>query len=112
MIQKTSIRPAGRALPVRCAQQTGKEASALDRLYVQVTSDFDQTGYMQPRAITWPDGRVFLIEDVRAFRPAGEGLPLDCYTVVIRGKERRLFFERTPSALGCRLGRWYVDLPG
>ena len=83
-----------------------------DRIYVKVTSDFDPTGYMQPRAITWPDGRLFDIEEIRAFRPAGdEDLHrLDCYTVIIRGQERRLFFERSGSGFSCRLGRWFVDL--
>ena len=79
------------------------------RVYVTVSSDFDRTGYMQPRSITWPDGRVFRIEDVRAFRPAGEGHMLDCYTVVIRGKEKRLYFEHAATPLSCRLGRWYVE---
>ncbi len=80
-----------------------------DRVYVAVTSDFDPTGYMQPRAITWPDGRVFRIDDIRSFRPSGDSHTLDCYTVVIRGKERRLFFERAGSHFDCRLGRWYVE---
>lgn len=35
------------------------------RVYVKVTSDFDSTGYMQPRSITWVDGRTFPIEAVR-----------------------------------------------
>ena len=80
-----------------------------DRIYVTVTSDFDRTGYMKPRAITWPDGRVFPIDDVRAFRPAGDSSLLDCYTVVIRGKEKRLYFEHTSGSFACRLGRWYVE---
>ena len=80
-----------------------------DRVYVQVTSDFDPTGYMQPRSITWPDGRVFRIEDVRSFRPAGKSQTLDCYTVIIRGKERRLYFERSGDHFACRFGRWYVE---
>ena len=88
---------------------TWKEDSALSRVYVQVTSDFDRTGYMQPRLITWPDGRAFPIEDVRSFRPAGTGRLLDCYTVVIRGKEKNLFFERAGGGSSCRLGRWYVE---
>ena len=29
------------------------------RTYVKVNSDFDATGYMQPRSITWQDGRTF-----------------------------------------------------
>jgi hypothetical protein len=78
-----------------------------DRVYVKVTSVFDPTGYMQPRDIVWPDGRVFQIEDVRSFRPAGSGQ--DCYTVVIRGQERRLFFERAGGQFASRLGRWYIE---
>ncbi len=80
-----------------------------DRVYVQVSSDFDATGYMKPRSITWPDGRVFRIEDVRAFRPAGDSRLLDCYTVVIRGKEKSLYFEHSAGRFDCRLGRWYVE---
>ena len=67
------------------------------RIYVKVNSDFDSTGYMQPRSITWNDGRTFRIDSVKDFRPAssmGESIPGDCYTVVIRGKLRHLFFER------------------
>ena len=81
-----------------------------DRVYVMVTSDFDTTGYMLPRAITWPDGRVFPIDDVRSFRPAAEGLTMDRYTVVICGKEKSLFFERARTPHSCLVGRWFVDL--
>ena len=45
--------------------------SHTERIYVKVTSDFDATGYMQPKSITWEDGRTFPIEAVRDFRPAG-----------------------------------------
>ena len=83
-----------------------------DRVYVKVTSDFDSTGYMQPRSITWPDGRVFRIDNVRSFRPAGESRLLDCYTVVVRGKEKRLYFEHTAKPLACRIGRWFVESSG
>lgn len=40
-----------------------------EKVYVKVTSDFDATGYMQPRQITWGDGRTYPIEQVRDFRP-------------------------------------------
>lgn len=36
-----------------------------ERIYVSVSSIFDATGYMQPTAITWADGRTFPIESVR-----------------------------------------------
>lgn len=80
-----------------------------ERVYVQVSSDFDATGYMLPRSITWPDGRVFRIDDVRGLRPSGNNHLLDCYTVVIHGKERTLFFERSALPFSCSLGRWYVE---
>ena len=83
--------------------------SVPDRVYVKVNSDFDPTGYMQPRAILWPDGRVFRIEDIRAFRPVSDNPLLDCYTIIIRGKQKQLYFEHTGSHPACRLGRWYVE---
>ena len=67
-----------------------------ERVYVKVNSDFDNTGYMQPRSITWKDGRTFKIDEVKDFRPASSverGLPGDCYTVVIRGELKHLFFR-------------------
>ena len=83
-----------------------------DRIYVSVTSDFDRTGYMKPRSITWKDGRTFLIEEVRDYRPASvyrKGMQGDCYTVVIRGKVRHLFFEKTDDRFSARTGRWFVE---
>jgi hypothetical protein len=82
------------------------------RIYVKVNSDFDSTGYMQPRSITWDDGRTFRIDSVKDFRPAssmGESIPGDCYTVVIRGKLRHLFFERANPHFPSRFGRWFVE---
>lgn len=84
------------------------------RVYVKVNSDFDATGAVTPRAIIWADGRSFRIESVRDFRPAstlGEGRSGDCYTVLIHGEEKQLFFERTGAIYGGRLGRWWVECP-
>ena len=83
-----------------------------ERIYVKVNSDFDSSGYMQPRSITWKDGRVFKIEAVKDFRPAGSleyGLPGDCYTIVVRGEEKHLFFERSSEYYASRFGRWFVE---
>ena len=83
-----------------------------ERVYVKVTSDFDRTGFMQPRSITWEDGRVFKIDDVKDFCPASSlsaSLPGDCYTVVIKGKMKHLFFERTDPRFASRIGRWFVE---
>lgn len=82
----------------------------MERIYVKVTSDFDTTGYMQPRKIIWADGREFRIEAVRDFRPEGGARAgTDRYTVVVRGQERYLFFEKADRCQTCRVGRWYVE---
>lgn len=86
-----------------------------ERIYVKVSSEFDKTGYMQPTAITWDDGRVFKIETVRDFRPAGTvglNFPGDCYTVVINGMEKHLFFEHSDPSFKSRVGRWFVERTG
>ena len=49
---------------------------------------------------------------VRDFRPAGTlGCDCrgDCYTVVIRGEEKHLFFERVDPLFSGRVGRWFVE---
>lgn len=83
-----------------------------ERIYVKVTSDFDSTGFMQPRSITWKDGRVFKIDAVKDFRPASSishGLPGDCYTIIIQGETKHLFFERTSERFASTFGRWFVE---
>ncbi len=85
-----------------------------EKIYVKVNSDFDSTGYMMPRTITWADGRTFRIEEVKDFRPAstlGNGYTGDCYTVIIHGEEKYLFFEKTGELFASRVGRWFVERP-
>ena len=82
-----------------------------ERVYVRVSSEFDPTGYMHPRSITWPDGRVYRIEGVRSFRPSEPGGLLDRYTILVCGLERSLFFERSSNRFSGRLGRWFVESP-
>ena len=67
---------------------------------------------MQPRQIIWGDGRTYPIEQVRDFRPASTiaDLPGDCYTVIIKGQERHLFFERADRTFPSRFGRWFVEV--
>ena len=83
-----------------------------EKVYVKVTSNFDATGYMQPCKITWSDGRTYPIEQVRDFRPANTiaDMPVDCYTVIIKGQERHLFFERADRMFPSRFGRWFVEV--
>lgn len=83
-----------------------------EKIYVKVTSDFDSTGYMLPTSITWADGRTFHIESVKDFRPAGtadNGFSGDCFTVLIQGQEKHLFFERIDPRFTGRVGRWFVE---
>lgn len=83
-----------------------------EKIYVKVNSDFDSTGYMQPRSITWDDGRTFQIQQVKSFRPApdmGSSQNSDCYIVIIKGEEKHLFFERTDPIFASRIGRWFVE---
>ena len=93
------------------------------RVYVKVRSDFDATGYMQPRFIIWPDGRVFRIDAIRDFYPAGAGNPgvtghswsvstSDRYTVIIQGEQRYLYFERSRPGFVSTVGRWFVEVAG
>ncbi len=85
-----------------------------DKVYVKVNTDFDSTGYMQPRSIIWSDGRVFKIDEVKDFRPASsleKNHSGDCYTVVIHGEERFLFFEKISEFFASRVGRWFVECP-
>lgn len=86
-----------------------------ERVYVKVDSSFDPTGFMQPTSITWSDGRTFPIEIVRDFRPAGtadNGYSGDCFTVLIQGQEKHLFFEHLDPRFNGRLGRWFVERTG
>ena len=86
----------------------------MERVYVKVNSDFDATGYIQPKSITWTDGRTFTIDAVKDYRPASvyrQGAEGACYTVLIKGEERHLFFEWTNSAFSSRIARWYVEMP-
>ena len=83
----------------------------IERVYVRVASEFDSTGYMQPTSITWADGRTFPIETVRDFRPAGTAdndCNGDCFTVLIQGQEKHLFFEHIDLASpdGLAAGMW------
>lgn len=85
---------------------------AREKIYVKVNSDIDKTGYMQPRAVVLDDGRRFVIDQVCDFRPAaamGASCGGDCYTILIRGQERHLFFERTSPLFHARIGRWFFE---
>jgi len=82
------------------------------KVYVAVKADFNESGIMLPREITWEDGRRYAIDrvlDIRqaaAMKAGGQG---DRYTVRIQGKQSYLFFERNASLSGNNIGRWFVE---
>lgn len=80
--------------------------------YVYVQADFDATGFMRPRSISWSDGRDFRIDALVDYHPAAVGsdhVGCDCYRVVICGQEKKLFFERKPLGADFIIGRWFVE---
>lgn len=92
----------------------GSRPANMERVYVKVNSDFDSTGYMQPRSITWSNGKTYMIDAIKDYRPAScyrQGEKGSCYTVMIQGKEKHLFFEWTDSVFATRIARWYIELP-
>lgn len=82
------------------------------RIYVKVDSRFDETGTMMPTALIWKNGKIYKIDSIRDYRPAasqiGKDLPGDCYTVVIGGKEKHLFFQKADPLFPSKVGRWFV----
>ena len=83
-----------------------------EKIYVHVNTDFDRTGYMRPRSITWKDGRIFKIDAIKDYRPASyfrTGMRGDCYVVEIRGETKYLFFQKCNPPFETRVGRWFVE---
>ena len=85
--------------------QKGMRPPHMEKVYVKVNSDFDSTGYMQPRSITWADGRTFKIDTIKDYRPQGfyrQGAEGACYTVMIRQPSRinwRLRMNSLPTTV-------------
>ena len=87
-------------------------ATKLPKVYVAVKADFSEEGIMLPREITWEDGKKFEIDriiDIRqapALKAGGQG---DRYTIMVRGNQSYLFFERSTNLTGNIIGRWFVE---
>ncbi|MBQ3802446.1 MAG: hypothetical protein II845_01980 [Oscillospiraceae bacterium] len=82
------------------------------KVYVKVKADFDRTGYMVPTEITWTDGRIFRIDrtgDIRETETGYTGVKRTRYSVVIRGQNRYLYFERYRYGCGSQFGRWFLE---
>ncbi len=82
------------------------------KVYVAVRAEFDEDGIMLPRELTWEDGEKFEIDrvlDIRqapALKAGGQG---DRYTIMVKGKQSYLFFERSTNLTGNVIGRWFVE---
>ena len=87
-------------------------ATKLPKVYVAVKADFSEEGIMLPREITWEDGKKFEIDriiDIRqapALKAGGQG---DRYTIMVKGNQSYLFFERSTNLTGNVIGRWFVE---
>lgn len=90
---------------------SGTESSSENRVYVDVTVDFDRYGRMFPRSICWEDSRIYTIDRVLEMRPSysrkagGQG---DMYVVKVQGFEKHLFFERNAESFSGSVGRWFM----
>lgn len=88
------------------------EKQQAQRVYVKVDLEMDENGRMIPTAVTWTDGRRYPIGKIIDCRPAaakkagGQG---QRYTFRDHGKEKHLFFERSPNVTGDVIGRWFVE---
>ena len=82
------------------------------KVYVTVNADFAEDGTLLPRVIIWEDGEKYIIDkitDIRqaaAMKAGGQG---DRYTVIIKGQQSYLFFERSANLTGNNIGRWFVE---
>ena len=82
------------------------------KVYVSVRAEFTEDGTMLPRELTWEDGEKFEIDrvlDIRqapALKAGGQG---DRYTIMVKGKQSYLFFERSANLTGNVIGRWFVE---
>lgn len=86
---------------------------ARKRVYVKVESRFDETGYMTPTSLIWGN-KIIPIDSVVSFHPARSikgptNLPGDCYTIMINGEQKHLYFEKTDPMFTSRCGRWFVE---
>ena len=84
------------------------------RQYVDVIARFGRDGDVEPVRVLWKDGRTFVIERVIEHSPFGtvnNGVSQACYTVLIRGEEKKIYLERREPVPAIGKGetlRWWV----
>lgn len=82
------------------------------KVYVDVDVHFDCDGRMYPSSLIWEDGTTYAIDKVidikkaAAQKAGGYG---DRYTIVVEGKSRYLFYERSTDVDDVRPGRWFLE---
>lgn len=85
------------------------------KVYVDVDVHFDSEGKMQPCKLIWEDGvsydidRVVEVRRAAAQKAGGFG---DRYTILVEGKTRYLFYERSTDVDDVRPGRWFLERKG
>ena len=85
-----------------------------ERVYVRINASVDKLGVVHPTAIVWEDGRIFEIEkicDVLNGKRFGRGETLDCFKVMIRGRYKKLYLDRSDRPRSQFTGRWFVEVP-
>ena len=82
-------------------------------IYLTVLASIDQSGLMLPSEILWPDGRRFPVDKVIRWRKAAQyDLATTCYDVVIKGREKHLYFRLNHPNIASpmTLGRWFMEM--
>lgn len=89
-------------------------AGSFKKQYVSVVAAFDAEGRVSPRAVLWPDGRMFAVDmlvSAEDFGPEQErGRRTMRFRVCVRGRVTDLFleYERRPLAPDVGNLRWWV----
>lgn len=86
----------------------------MSKVYVKVTAEYDEDGFVTPLAIYWEDGtrfdvdRVLDVRNAASLKAGGYGeryrVRLSNETHHIYGKVRDLYYER-----GLKPERWFVE---
>ena len=82
------------------------------KVYVDVDVHFDSDGRMCPSSLIWEDGTTYAIDKVTDIKKAAAqkaGGYGDRYTIVVEGKSRYLFYERSTDVDDVRPGRWFLE---
>lgn len=83
----------------------------MKRVFVDVAARTDKTGTVHPTSFTL-DGRNFVIDEVKNYQPENSRnrgcVRGDCYSIVIKGHEKHLYYLRSDPRYDVNPGRWFV----